>query len=223
MRRILIGLTFVVVSSGCVRLGTRVTLDVEKGRTARAVDQEILSEAIDSAFAQLAPPAFKRTPPPAPVYAPPPEDPMLPPPPPAAPPEQGPLTAYIEVQTSMDVPQAVLDYTAARASVVAARAGIGIKEVVTVLERQPGTGTERAYVQYPDTDLRVVVAVTYAGVDEVFETQVLRNTERRGNLLVGRFKGTVAIVPRNESISPWMETVSGEARYDLDELKYTRN
>ncbi len=225
-------LALAFATAGCANFGTKVTEQAHPGAAVRAIDQEILSEAVDQAFAALAVPQYKAPEPPPPPTAPAPPPPpsvldgaMAPPPPaptPAPPPPAAPamLTGYVEVQSTMAIPDEIRRYAAARAATAAGSAGIGIREVRRVWERRGDGSWMQLYEDYPDTDVKVIVMVAYAGVDEVLEPFELRHTDRRGTSLKGRFKATFAIVPRKANMRAFSEVISGEARYELDEVKF---
>ena len=151
MRRLLIAAA-ALSTAACTHVGTKTTIRAERGNAVRAVDQQLLSEAVDAAFAALEIPKVRRpdgTPAPKGVVAP-----------------AGLVSAYVLVSTVMPLDEELRDYVTARASAAAAGAGLNVREVRRVLERQGGS-LERTYLEYPDTDARVLVMVSYAGIDQI--------------------------------------------------------
>jgi len=231
MRRTVAAAAVALATSACTHFGTEVTLNPVPGETSRAVDQQVVSDAVDQAFAKLKLPAYKKPaaalplpppPPPAPDPAADPAVDSMPVAPPIPPPasQSALLTGYVEVSAPLGLSAGLRDYVASRAAAAAAQAGIGVREVEQILERNPANGQERVYVKYPDTDVKVLAIVAYAGADHVLEPSDLRSPERRGNFLVGRFKMTFAIVPRATQVPAYSEVVSGDSRYPLDETTY---
>lgn len=187
------------LATACTHVGTKTTVRAERGTAVRAIDQQILSEAVDAAFAALEVPRVRR-------------------PDGAATPRVGPLSAYVHVSTVMPLSDELRDYVGTRASAVAAGAGLTVREVRRVIER--GNGVERSFLEYPDTEARVLVAVSYAGVDQIDATGKYRSTDRSQLTLAGRFKATVSIVPRNTDVPVWSGTIAGEKKLAIDEVEY---
>lgn len=196
MRRFLIG-TAALCLSACYHVGTKVTVGAERGKAVRAIDQQLVADAVDAGFAGLEIPKLGA---------------------PAGKPAGTPYTAYVTVASVMPIGNDLREYIGSRAAAAASAAGLAVREVRVVRER---TGpVEREWLETPDTDARVLVMVSYAGVDQVDAPGVPRSTDRSQLAVAGRFKATLSIVPRTSDRPLWSGTFTGEKKLSLDDVKY---
>lgn len=197
MARVCVGLV-TLLAAACAHDGTLITPDVAPAVHVRAVDQAVLADAIDSAFSKLDVAGFSaglggRT-----------------------------LTAYMAVSSPTQLPAATLDYIRERAALVAGVLGIQIREVVHTRERVLSGALEYEYLSYPDTQARVLVLVSYAGVDtESLEPrQRTHGSKEADTILRGRFRVSFGIAPRSEAFTAVTQTVEGESEYPVAYGKY---
>ncbi len=180
---------------GCgTALGTKVTMHAENAAVARAVDQEVLSSAIDKALEQLALPQVATG---------------------------GVLvSAWVDVKSALPISSAIVDYTAGRVAASASAAGFGVLEPKLVLERAVSANLSVLTTEYPDTDARIVVSIGVAGVDEAREQLLDRSSDTRSTVLKGRFRANVALVSRKTAMPKFTQAIQGDSRFEFVDGKY---
>jgi hypothetical protein len=133
------------------------------------------------------------------------------------------MSAYIEVVSPLAIAAETTAYIHQRASVVAAQIGLRIVEV-NERRYQPSALRPSEVVEkvYPDTDARVVVMVSHAGVDEhnTIELQTAHGDTKPDRILKGRFKATIAITPRQADFTTVIGKLAGASSYEIKNGKY---
>ncbi len=190
-----------LLPAGCVTSGTVLSYDTEGTTVTRAADQEILANAIDSAFAALDISEMQ-----AALSA-----------------STTDLSAYVVVSSPFALSDATMAYIQGRATLTAGMLGIKIVEVNKTIERPyPERNIEVTTTDYQGAGARILMLVSYAGVDTRTHLQA---HETHGTLdpdrwLIGRFKGTFAIVPRKEGFPAIVAELSGESKFPVARGKY---
>jgi len=191
----LIALAATVLCTGCIREGTVITWQTESLTHGRAVDQAVLSEAIDMAFDAIDVNALA-----APLMA------------------LASRTAYVEVTAPFPLAPGLREYLRDQASTVVGRMGLQVLEVRQTLQRpNPERTLEVVETRYPDVSARVLVMVSSAGVDEILtgDEQDSHGSIEPDRVLVGRFKGTLAISPRREPFNASTQRLDGRTNYPV--------
>lgn len=191
---------WLVLATGCASAGTVITATPTHLTVPRAVDQAILGDAIDAAFATVKIDEFS-----------------------AALKTAGALSAIVEVESPFALPDAVIAYVRSRATMAAGLVGVGVLDTERVVERPfPNSPTEIAYLRRPDTGGRVVVAIAYCGVDDdvLVGKQDSPGSPIPDRVLRGRFKATVSIMPRRSTFTGVSQTIEGATSYDIINGKY---
>ena len=195
-----IALMVMIMLAGCAHDGALVTFGYRIPTTLRATDQSILADAIDDAFEKFDTKGMK-----------------------AKLRSAKASNAYLIIASTFELSEATRDYIQLRAGLKAGELGIGILEVVRSFEHVPPA---RQWVvlkeEYPDTVARVLMLVSYAGVDEVEtpQQQVAHAANKPDRIFKGRFKGTFAVVPRKSAFPAVVQHIEGESQYEIMEGKY---
>ncbi|MBM4320083.1 MAG: hypothetical protein FJ125_09005 [Deltaproteobacteria bacterium] len=202
-----------ILGTGCMSVGTNLGPRTVPASMIRAADQELLAQAVDSAFDKLKLPSFESlrlvSEPPGGVGE---------PGPPALPRPY--VRGYVHVASLTEIPDTLRDYIGAKAAAAAASAGIGVLEVRRAFEKRSDGEWSLLYEEYPDADVRVLVQVSYVGLDEARESIPARHSDHRETVLKGRFKATLTVVPRLARVEPFQQVVSGESRFEINDGKY---
>jgi hypothetical protein len=182
---------------GCQTAGTLMSVTSRHVEVLSASDQAVLADAIDEAFDKADVEALRTK--------------LR---------DNGKLTAYLEVAAPFPVSEATLNYVSQHASVIAGRVGIQLMEVVRTLERPlPEHPAELIQTNYPNTDARVVVLVSYVGVDREITTGRHRShgTSEPDFIYHGRFRGRLAVIPRTASFAGASVALDGSSAYEVVE------
>ncbi len=189
-----------MVALGCAHKGTLVTVETVSTQVVKATDQAVLADAIDAAYEQIDIAGMR-----------------------AKLQSAGPVTAYLQVAAPFDLPRSMLDYIEQRAALTAGQLNLSVLEVQRTRTRSsPEHNWEFINEVFPETDARVLMLVSYAGVDEI-ETQVDQKTHASSGpdrILKGRFKGTFAVTPRNRSFQAVLQTISGDTEIKIADGDY---
>ena len=191
----LVLLAIFFLGPGCIREGTLVTWQTERLSHTRATDQAVISEAIDMAFGAVDTSALS--------------EPLL---------TLASRTAYVEVTAPFPLDPAIRDYLRDQAAAVVGLLGLQILEVRQTLERpNPERTLEVVETRYPDVSARVLVMVSSVGVDEILtgDEQDSHGSVEPERVLVGRFKGTLAISPRREPFTTAIQRLEGRTNYPV--------
>ena len=192
---LLVIVCLVALGSGCIREGTLVTVQTVPGEHPRALDQAVLGDAIDMAFANIDVGMLSGA-----LMA------------------GGPTSAYVEVTSPFPMDPEVAAYVRDQATLAVGRLGVGILEVRQTLQRpNPERLLEVVETEYPDVGARVLVMVSMAGVDEVYtdDDQDSHGSTEPSRVLLGRFKATLAITPRKLPFTASAQTLEGRTTYPL--------
>jgi len=184
-----------LISSGCIREGTVITWQTEGLTHQRAVDQTVIAEAIDMAFDAVDTNALS-----APLIS------------------LASRTAYVEVTAPFPLDPGLRDYLRDQAAMVVGRVGLQVLEVRQTLQRpNPERTLEVVETRYPDVSARVLVMVNSVGVDEIItgDEQDSHGSVEPDRVLVGRFKGTLAISPRREPFTTTSQRLEGRTNYPV--------
>lgn len=134
------------------------------------------------------------------------------------------VTAYIQVVSTVDLPQSTLHYIRQKAAVAAGVAGVQLLEVREkyVPPYKGATSDPAVEVIYPDTHAKVVMLVSYAGVDQDLTKlrQRSHGSAEPDQIFVGKFKGTFSIVPRMTSFPGYTQEIRGESLYPITRGKF---
>ncbi len=184
----------------CAHEGTLVTLGSERTSILRASDQSVFTDAIDSAFDKVDIGGMKNK--------------LR---------EAKTETAYMIIVAPFQNSAAILDYIKMKAAIVAGQLGIKVLEVNRIIERiSPERTWEVLQEEYPDTDARIIVAVSYAGVDEITakERQTSHGSKKPDRIFKGRFKASFGVTPRKAGFTAVVQNIEGESEYEVVEGKY---
>ena len=203
MRNLILGsaLTAVLlIAAGCASKGTLVTQRVLPGDAPRAVDQAILADAVDAAFAQINVDGIAR-----------------------ALGTNASSDAYVEVSAPFPLTPHLREYAYSRTAAVAGSIGLRVLEIERIMERPtPDKQLQILQTVYPNTAARVLLMISYAGVDEeaVLDEHEAHGTSKPERIMRGRFKATFSVVPRAGSFRGTYQIVEGSSKYDIVEGRY---
>jgi hypothetical protein len=199
MKIVVVGL-FTSFLVACAHEGTLITFGSGSTSILRASDQSVLADAIDKAFDGLDANGLKTN--------------LR---------EVKAETAYLIIAAPFALAQSTLDYIQLKAALLTGQIGIRVLEVIKTVERiTPERTWEVLQEEYPDTDARVIVAVSYAGVDEMTteEQQVTHGSKKPDRIFKGRFKAAFGITPRKAAFTAVVQKIEGESEYEVTQDKY---
>ncbi|OIP44262.1 MAG: hypothetical protein AUK47_01230 [Deltaproteobacteria bacterium CG2_30_63_29] len=183
------------MSTGCTNDGRLITYETIPTQITRASDQAILADAIDDGFGKLDNDKIRTA-----LGA------------------NASLSAYLVIASPFNLDASVLNYIQEKAALQAGAIGLRILELRTTLERpNPERTLEVVETEFPDTEARVMILVSYAGVDEVttIEQQESHGTTKPDRILEGRFKATFAVTPRKTSFPAYSQVIEGKSSYEV--------